>query len=137
MLKALLSSPKVSVLEQSLAAASLRHKVISNNIANVNTPGFKKSEVAFESLLQSALDGTQLRMTSTNEKHFQIARSPLQVTPTINTITDTSMRTDGNNVDVDIEMAELAKNNIYYNAVAQQLGQQFSGLKTVINGGRS
>lgn len=137
MLKALLSSPKVSVLEQSLAAASLRHKVISNNIANVNTPGFKKSEVAFESLLQSALDGTQLRMTSTNEKHFQIARSPLQVTPTMNTITDTSMRTDGNNVDVDIEMAELAKNNIYYNAVAQQLGQHFSGLKTVINGGRS
>lgn len=137
MLKALLSSPKVSVLEQSLAAASLRHKVISNNIANVNTPGFKKSEVAFESMLQSALGGSQLLMTSTNEKHFQTVRSPLQVTPTINTITDTSMRTDGNNVDVDIEMAELAKNNIYYNAVAQQLGQHFSGLKNVINGGRS
>lgn len=137
MLKALLSSPKVSVLEQSLAAASLRHKVISNNIANVNTPGFKKSEVAFESMLQSALGGSQLLMTNTNEKHFQTARSPLQVTPTINTITDTSMRTDGNNVDVDIEMAALAKNNIYYNAVAQQLGQHFSGLKSVINGGRS
>lgn len=137
MLKALLSSPKVSVLEQSLAAASLRHKVISNNIANVNTPGFKKSEVAFESMLQSAIGGSQLLMTSTNEKHIQTVRSPLQVTPTINTITDTSMRTDGNNVDVDIEMAELAKNNIYYNAVAQQLGQHFSGLKNVINGGRS
>jgi flagellar basal-body rod protein FlgB len=136
-LKALLSSPKVSVLEQSLAAASLRHKVISNNIANVNTPGFKKSEVAFESMLQSAIGGSQLLMTSTNEKHIQTVRSPLQVTPTINTITDTSMRTDGNNVDVDIEMAELAKNNIYYNAVAQQLGQHFSGLKNVINGGRS
>ena len=137
MLQALLSSPKVAVLEQSLAAASLRHKVISNNIANVNTPGFKKSEVAFESMLQNALSESKVKLTITNDKHISTVKPLLQLAPTVHSVDTTTMRTDGNNVDIDIEMAELAKNNIYYNAVAQQLGQYFSGLKTVINGGRS
>lgn len=137
MLQSLVSSPKVLILEQSLNAASLRHKVISNNIANVNTPGYKKSEVVFESMLQAALNDKKLLMSQTNEKHFQPVKSPVKTLPVVNTIPDTSMRTDANNVDIDIEMADLAKNNIYYNAVAQQMGRHFSGLKSVINGGKS
>lgn len=135
MLQSLLSSPKANILEQSLTAASLRHKVVSNNIANVNTPGFKKSEVAFEHLLKDALGSSKLAMANTNEKHISNSSSPVNITPAINTIGDTAMRTDGNNVDIDIEMAELAKNNIYYNSVAQMLSRHFSGLKSVIKEG--
>lgn len=135
MLKALLSSPQVSVLEQGLNAASLRHKVVSNNIANVNTPGFKKSEVVFEDLLQEQLDEGRLPLTVTNGNHLG-GISRRGSAPMVNTINDTSFRTDGNNVDIDVEMANLAKNNIYYNALATQLNKYFASLKSAINEGR-
>lgn len=134
-LNSILSSPRVAVLEQALSASSLRQKVISNNIANVNTPGYKKSEVLFEDMLQSALSGNKMPMLQTNERHLPLKQSGFP-TPKINNISNTSIRMDGNNVDIDGEMAELAKNNIYYNAVVQQLGSYFSGIKTAIKEGR-
>lgn len=74
MLRQLLGSSQVSVLEQALSAASLRQKVISNNIANVNTPGFKKSNVIFEDLLQEAINGEKLQLTRT-QNGVQILQS--------------------------------------------------------------
>ncbi|MBC8016108.1 MAG: flagellar basal body rod protein FlgB [Sporomusaceae bacterium] len=135
MLNSILSSPRVAVLEQALSASSLRQKVISNNIANVNTPGYKKSEVLFEDMLQSAMSGAKMPMLQTNERHFALGQSGFP-TPKVNVIGNTSIRIDGNNVDIDGEMAELAKNNIYYNAVVQQLGSYFSGIKSAIKEGR-
>jgi flagellar basal-body rod protein FlgB len=133
-LRSLLFSPQLNVLENSLAASSLRHKVISNNIANVNTPGFKKSDVVFESKLQEALTNHKLAMSQTNEKHLSGSQNS-NFAPSI--ITDSySVRTDGNNVDIDAEMASLAKNTIYYDAVAQQVSTYFSNLKSVIKGGQ-
>lgn len=135
MLNAILSSPRVAVLEQALSASSLRQNAISNNIANVNTPGYKKSEVSFESMLQNAIAGDKLPMVKTNARHLPTQKNGIP-NPEINTVANTSMRTDGNNVDIDVEMAELAKNSIYYNAVAQQLGNYFSGIKSAIKEGR-
>ena len=57
MLKSLVTSPQLRVLEQALEASSLRHKLISNNIANVNTPGYKRSDVNFAAALQATLAG--------------------------------------------------------------------------------
>jgi len=136
-LNSILSSPRAMVLEQALAASSLRQKVISNNIANVNTPGYKKSEVSFEDMLQSAMSNDKLQMTQTNPKHLPLGQRGMSVpTPQVHIITNTSTRTDGSNVDIDIEMANLAKNSIYYDAVAQQLGSYFSGIKSAIREGR-
>jgi len=117
-----------------LGAAALRHKVISNNIANVNTPGFKKSDVRFEDKLAAAMAGTKLAMARTNPRHLSGGAGDLA--PAIVTDRTTSLRTDGNNVDIDAEMANVAKNSIYYNAVAQQLGTYFSNLKSVIREGK-
>ena len=136
MLKALLSNPQLSVLEQGINASSLRHKVLSNNIANVNTPGFKKSEVVFEDLLQEELETTGLSLTRTSGNHLS-GRVSQGAKPLINTINSTSFRTDGNNVDIDVEMANLAKNNIYYNALVNQLSKHLNNIKSAINGGRS
>ena len=135
MVKSILSSPQEAVLEKALAAASLRHKVISNNIANVNTPGFKKSDVVFENELAMAMSGGRAAMSRTHSRHLP-GRSGGQI-PAIVTDNATSLRTDGNNVDIDAEMAGIAKNSIYYDAVAQQLGRYFSNLKSAISGGRS
>ena len=130
-----MASPRVAVLEQAVSASSLRQKVISNNIANVNTPLYKKSEVSFESMLQSAVGNDKLPMMKTNKRHLPLQKDGIP-TPEVHVISNTSMRTDGNNVDIDVEMADLAKNNIYYNAVVQQLSGYFSGIKSAIKEGR-
>lgn len=132
----LVTSQTERVLERALAAAALRHKVIANNIANVNTPGFKKSEVSFEDKLQQALAGTHLPLAVTNSRHLSGASDASLPMPEVYTVVNTTMRQDGNNVDIDQEMALMAENNIYYNAVAQQISNYFAGLKTAINEGR-
>lgn len=134
-LDSILSSPRAVVLEQALSASSLRQKVISNNIANVNTPEYKKSEVVFEDMLQSAMNGDKMPMLLTNERHLSPQQKGIP-TPKLNVVGNTSIRKDGNNVDIDVEMANLAKNSIYYNAVAQQLGSYYSTLKSVIKEGK-
>ena len=134
-LNSLVSSPRVAVLEQAIAASSLRQKTISNNIANVNTPGYKKSEVLFEEMLQSAMNGDKLPMLQTNSRHLPLKQGMIP-TPKLNVLSNSSIRTDGNNVDIDIEMASLAKNSIYYNAVVQQISNYFTGIKSAIKEGR-
>lgn len=139
MLNSLLNSTQAGILEKALSAASLRHKVISNNIANVNTPKFKKSEVSFEEQLALAMNAHEATpLARTHERHLPTKSTGIHdVKPAINVIDTTSFRSDGSNVDIDTEMAGLAKNSIYYDAVAQQLSKYFAGLKSVINGGRS
>ena len=96
----LVSSPHAVLLEQVITAASMRHKVIANNIANVNTPGFKRSEVRFEEILHDAISTGQkkLPMSVTHAQHLLPVHQTKPLTP--HTINETSMRTDGNNVDV-------------------------------------
>ncbi len=136
MIDSILSSAPSNILEKALASSALRQKVISNNIANVNTPGFKKSEVSFENKLQAAMSQTQLQLVRTNENHLDAADSSADLNPSVLVDNTTSMRLDGNNVDIDKEMASLAKNSIYYNAVAQQLGKNYSMLLSAIKEGK-
>lgn len=129
----------VDVLSRGLQAANLRHQAISNNIANVNTPNFKKSDVVFEALLAKQLDlepgKKKLSMVRTQDKHMPISLGDSEYpSPQLEEISTTSMRTDNNNVDIDTEMANLAKNNVYYNALTRQVGSYLSDMKSVIKG---
>ena len=135
-MNSIVSSSQLSVMEAALGASALRHKVISDNIANVNTPGFKKSEVSFEDQLDEVLngDGKKVAIVRTHEKHLPPPER--QMGPVIKQITNTSLRVDGNNVDIDGEMAGMAKNTLYYNAMAQQISKYFTSLRSVIMGGR-
>ena len=134
------SVPHAALLEQAISAASIRHKVIANNIANVNTPGFKRSEVLFEDALREALEQpkkkTALPLTTTHERHIGLKQRINPIGPQVRTVTENSFRTDGNNVDIDFEMAGMAKNTIYYDAAVQQLSRYYSSIKSVINEGR-
>jgi len=134
--RSILSSSTENVLEKALGASALRHKIISNNIANVNTPEFKRSSVLFEERLAEALNETKATPARTNPRHLAGHNGGGDFNPVIVTETTTSIRADGNNVDIDAEMASLAKNNIYYNAVAKELSRYFSNLKAAINEGR-
>lgn len=131
----------MQITEEAIKASSLRNKVISNNIAHVNTPNYKKSTVCFEEKLRAAMETSsgngKIPLRVTNDKHIQISdKRNIDITPETKLSNTTTMRTDGNNVDIDIEMAELAKNTIYYQAAVQQLSRQFGELRTVINEGR-
>ena len=113
----------------------MRQDVISNNIANVNTPDFKRSDVVFESLLAREMglgeDKNKLQMVRTRDRHRPQAMDG-RVMARIQLDDTTTMRVDGNNVDIDAEMADLAKNQIYYSALAKKIGSYIQGVKNVI-----
>jgi flagellar basal-body rod protein FlgB len=127
------------VLERSLDATQLRQKVLANNIANIDTPGFKRSDVSFDSLLQAYLGDPERPLAGrrTNERHLPIGPGDIeQLRPSVIQETSTSVSANGNNVDIDSEMTQLAQNQIKYNALITQMNHQFSLLRTAINEGR-
>ncbi|WP_075443789.1 flagellar basal body rod protein FlgB [Selenomonas ruminantium] len=140
MLEQIMNSSNFDYLGRGLAAATMRHEVISNNIANVNTPNFKRSAVNFENLLAKELhldnDGRRLDMVRTHDRHLPMAL-PGKVHAVIEEDGTTTMRVDNNNVDIDIEMAGLAKNQLYYNAMTTELGSFINRMKGVITSGQS
>ncbi|MBP9021686.1 MAG: flagellar basal body rod protein FlgB [Spirochaetes bacterium] len=125
------------LLERALDAESVRRKVISNNVANVDTPHFKRSEVNFESELKRAIDQNRELAENdypgavTDEKHipFIQMRDVKGVGSRINLDYSTSIRNDGNNVDIEKEMVDAAKNLMRYNAFITSLNQNFKVLK--------
>ena len=125
------------LLERALDAESVRRKVIPNNVANVDTPHFKRSEVNFESELKRAIDQNRELAENdypgavTDEKHipFIQMRDVKGVGSRINLDYSTSLRNDGNNVDIEKEMVDAAKNLMRYNAFITSLNQNFKVLK--------
>ncbi|HWS30760.1 MAG TPA: flagellar basal body rod protein FlgB [Clostridia bacterium] len=136
MIKDIFSSTKY--LEKGLDASWLRNQVISNNIANAETPNFKSSRVEFEDVFAAALDDeNSFDNKMTREKHIDFSTpDPGDVVPTVYQNSDTTMRMDGNNVDIDYENVELAKNTLYYNTLVEKLNSEFSMLRTAITEGR-
>ncbi len=135
-----MQAPNFDYLERGLQAANLRQEVMANNLANVNTPKFKRSEVVFEELLAQELygkpeDDKKLQMVRTHDKHLPFKELTQRAQAQVQLDNTTTMRVDKNNVDIDIEMAGLAKNNIYYNAMATQLGGYMTRLKNIITSG--
>jgi flagellar basal-body rod protein FlgB len=121
-------------LDRALDGSWLKNEAISNNLANAETPGYKREVVRFEEALKSELNraaGVQMRVTDPRHMTPEAGMGPR-----IEKVRDTSVRKDENNVDIDVEMAELAANQIQYNATINQLNHQISRLKSVIRNGR-
>lgn len=124
-------------LEKALDAAWLKNEAISNNIANVNTPGYKKTNVSFEEQLAGAAAEFQIGSLKKDKDFLPIGNDIKNISePVISQDSFTSARQDDNNVDIDVEMAELAKNTIKYNALITQLSKQFTNIKMAIKEGR-
>lgn len=127
-----LDTPAMNVLEKGLDASSLRQRVLTNNVANVDTPNFKRSDVDFQKVLGQALGegGGDLPLKITSPLHLQKADAVNQS----GVVTDQSstFRTDGNNVDIDREMTNVAENGLYYNSVTQAISSQLGLLRMVI-----
>lgn len=118
----------INVLNKAADASWVRNEVIANNIANVNTPGYKRKDVQFESYLSSAISGD-------GSLDRRIANTRLSALDA-NIYTDNenlSYRLDGNNVNIDTENTNLAENQIRYYALLDSMTQEFSRIKTVLS----
>jgi flagellar basal-body rod protein FlgB len=113
-------------LDLALGAAGKRQEVLANNLANVNTPGYKRLDVEFDGMLAKAVDAARAGDRSALDA----------MRPGISTDDQVAVRADGNSVDVDQEMAFLAENNVRYNALVQLTQKKLEGLKYVISDGR-
>lgn len=119
-----------SVLKHGLDASSMRQRTISSNIANINTAGYKVNKVEFEEHLKKATEGSGLQKT--HEMHFGLDGVE-DVQATVEKRESTFYNENGNNVDIDYEMTELAANEIYYSTLIQLLNSKYSKLNSAIN----
>lgn len=129
----ILNKPGMNMLERSLDAAALRQKVIADNVANVDTPYFKRSEVKFEELLQNEMKDQGFQGYRTDQRHFEIGR-PAKLTPQVIQDNSTMINNNLNNVDIDYEMSLMAKNQLRYNVMVQQVNGELKKLRTAIDG---
>ncbi|HBW36410.1 flagellar basal body rod protein FlgB [Desulfosporosinus sp. BICA1-9] len=127
-----LDNPILTVLEKGLNASSLRQKVLADNVANVDTPGFKRSDVDFQQALNAALGtrGSTLSLKTSVPRHIGIGTAENQ--SLVQTDHSTSLRNDSNNVDIDREMTNVAENGLYYNALTRTISSQLGMLRMVI-----
>ncbi len=113
-----------------------RQNVVSANLANINTPGYKARSLEFEKDLQAALDLSEKgALARTHPRHLPLAFSPDATEATL--LKDFTPRViEGvDSVDLDKEMGTMAKNNLMYNALSTVMAKNFSGLKQVIQDG--
>ena len=119
----------INVLNRAADAAWQRNEAISNNIANVDTPGYKRQDVAFESVLQQALGNN--RYQSMDDKVANVNLSRLRGRAYVD-YANYSYRLDGNNVDIENENVMLAENQLKYQGVISSINQEFTNLQTVM-----
>ncbi len=128
----------VGMLKDAMDGAGAAHGVIANNVANVNTPNFRRSDVSFKEALAatepSPAASDELGMAITSDRHFTAGGAqgvqPFAITTTVQQ--DQQMRVDGSNVDVDQEMAKLSLNSAYAQTMGQLLQNQYSRLRQAI-----
>jgi flagellar basal-body rod protein FlgB len=124
-------------LENAINAAAMRQRVISNNIANGDTPYFKRSDVVFEEMLTQAIGSLGTRSLAgriTDPRHIPINGSYPSPAPRVVTDESTTINNNRNNVDVEKEQALLAENQLRYNLMAQQVAHEAKMMRIGIQG---
>ncbi len=119
----------INVLDKAADASWLRNEAIANNIANVDTPGYKRQDVAFEAELQKALGSSQY--VSMDEKVSRVRTSEIEGMPYTD-YAGYSYRLDGNNVDIENENVMLAENQLKYQGLLTSINQEFTNLQSVM-----
>ena len=129
-----------AVLTQAMAGYSARNTAIANNIANADTPGYKRVDVSFESALADAVDADRSRLKMDEGSSISaidgsdVTRQVDEVAPNVMSTDTTTMRVDGSNVDPDDEMARLSANQLASTTVVSLLDKRFAQFRTAITG---
>lgn len=128
-----LFSGTIETLEKSLDYSTARNRTIANNIANVDTPNYKSKDVVFKDLLTDTMSQS-IETKRTQPEHFSFHEN-IEKSYIVKENKNTMYNHNGNNVDIDREMAELAKNQLHYQAIVDRLNGKFNNIGTVIRGG--
>jgi flagellar basal-body rod protein FlgB len=128
----------VGMLKNAMDGSAEAHSAIANNIANAETPNFKRTDVSFKEALAETLprtdDPSELALVTDDPRQIpagpEFEAKPFEITATVDTTSQ--MRNDGSNVDVDQEMAKLSLNSSYGQTMGQLLGTQYSRLRQAI-----
>ena len=143
MIGRLVSTELMDLVQRSLDSAALSHKVVADNLANVDTPNFKRSEVVFSEKLKRAMEAKanasqRLEGAVTDSRHIGFNESPSLDSIQSEVVVDrnTTQRNDGNNVDIDREVSLMAQNTVWYQTLAQITQMQFGQLRSAITEGR-
>ena len=124
-----MNSDSYNLIKKGIKASTLRGETIANNIANVNTKDYKKFSVVFEENLNS-ISSNRVSINKTNTKHISSRGNSGEIEVVKDT--STSMRTDGNNVDLEVEKTNQAANTLKYNALVQLASSKLSNTSYVI-----
>lgn len=127
----------VNVIQSSLHGLTARQRAIGENVANADTPGYKRLEVTYERQLKAALKGKKeasddLALKTDNQRHFQLGPLADTNSAVLHRVDDQVYRNDKNNVDVEVEMTKLAETNIRYNTMATLARDRFEGIKGIL-----
>lgn len=129
-------------LEKSLEATKVRNDVIAHNMANSDTPDYKRRYVEFEEYMLAAMmgdDESDFVLHRTRDGHFPRGEEQsdpfASVNPVVMQDNSTTLRMDGNNVDIEHEMNEYNKNQIHYNTLVEQMNSEFRRLRTAMGKG--
>jgi flagellar basal-body rod protein FlgB len=121
------------MMKKSLNFMSTRQTMISSNISNVDTPGFKASDIDFQAQLRSSMGSKgSLNLRSTNEKHFGPSNFDIMALEAEPFEEDAAAKSNGNNVDIDNEMAKMAENQILYNATIQLMMKRGATVRSAV-----
>lgn len=124
----------IGLLSKTLDITAKRHSVISSNIANAETPGYKTQDISFGDELKKALGNDGAEMRKTNARHLSGDTGSMMTPHPVDA--DGNLRNDDNNVSMDEEMSKMAQNTIQYNTAAQIVARKFATLKYAISEGR-
>ena len=125
-------SPVKALLFEQLSFRSERQKVISSNIANINTPHYKTKELIFEDEMKK-VDKNDLKMNITHENHIAFPSDEKQINkPTLREVRGLEEQNDGNNVSLDTQMGEMSKNQMIFSALQQSIKTDSRLLRSVI-----
>lgn len=121
------------ILPKALDAYTQRQKAIAQNIANFDTPNYKRKYVSFEDELQKAIgDTNELKLKTTNSRHINNTPSLKKVQAQTLVDNNKSNRNDGNNVDIDVETTEMVQNNLRYTTVSRLMTYAINRYNTAI-----
>lgn len=114
----------------------MRQNIIATNIANIDTPGYRAKRLEFEDKLKAALEADERKnITRTNPRHMPFPFDPNKISPDLDKGLDVRVIQGEDSVDLDKEMAKMAKNTLEYNTLSQVVRKTFENLKTVIQEG--
>ncbi len=134
----LLQDPTVDAMGSYMTRLSKRQQIVSSNLANIDTPGYRTKDISFHATMEELLAPSQLPLRTSRAEHDDLSRlsfSPLE--PEVFEVSGLPLRADRNNVDLDREMLKLGETSFGFSVIAQLLKGKFRTLASVINDGRS